>query len=92
MQVIKSLDDASRIEARGAVVEVTSIAQYRPQLTAQTGFHQHVDVLGVAIRVVQSVDIYREIQSHFNKRKKYRSFTPSIATVERMRLVRLSIL
>lgn len=54
VQVIKRLDDARRVEARGRFVEVAAVAKDRPQLAAQARLHQHVHELVVAVRVVQT--------------------------------------
>lgn len=53
VQVIKGLNDAGRVEQSGPVVEMPAVTQDRPQLAAQTGLHQHIDVLVISVRVVQ---------------------------------------
>ena len=55
MQIVKGLDDARRVEASGRVVKVTAITQDRPQFAAKAGLHQHVDVLVIPVRIIQSV-------------------------------------
>lgn len=56
VQVFKGLDDAGRVEAGRVVVEIAAVAQDRPQLAAQAGLHQHVEVLAILERLVQLDD------------------------------------
>ena len=56
VQVVEGLHDAGGVEPGGAVVKVAPVAQDGPQLPAQAGLHQHVEVLAVLERLVQLDD------------------------------------
>ena len=53
VKVVERLHDASRVEARGRVVEIAPVPEDGPELAAQAGLHQHVEVLAVLERFVQ---------------------------------------
>lgn len=53
MQVVKRLHNAGGVEARGAIVKVSAVPQYRPQFPAQAALHQHVEVFAILERLVQ---------------------------------------
>ena len=51
VQVIKGFNNASRVETGRRIVKVAAIPQDRPQFAAETGLHQHVDVLVIPVCV-----------------------------------------
>ena len=54
MEKLEGFYDARDVESRRGIVELTAIAQDRPQFAAKTHFHEHVQVLGVAKRAIES--------------------------------------
>ena len=56
VEVIDGGYDAGHVEPGGGVVEPAAVAQDGPQLAAQAGLHQEVDVLAVAERAVEVGD------------------------------------
>ena len=47
VEVVEGLDDAGGVEAGGAVVKVAAVPQDGPELSAEAGVHEHVEVLSV---------------------------------------------
>ena len=47
VEVVEGLDDAAGVEPRGGVVEVAAVPEDGPELPAQAGLHQHVEILPV---------------------------------------------
>lgn len=56
VKVIKSLKDTRRVEASRRIVKVASVPKNRPQLTAETRFQHHVEILCVLERFVEFDD------------------------------------
>ena len=54
MQIGQSLDYTSRIELGLTLLEAALLAQQRPQLAAQTGFEQQVQILLVLEGLVET--------------------------------------
>lgn len=54
MQVTERLDYATSVETSRRIVERRFVAQNCPQFSAQTDFHQHVQILAVLERSEQS--------------------------------------
>ena len=47
VEVVEGLDDAAGVEPRGGVVKVAAVPEDGPELPAQAGLHQHVEILAV---------------------------------------------
>lgn len=54
VEVIEGLDDAGHEEFGSVVVETAPITHDSPQFSSETDLHQHVHVLSVSVRSVQS--------------------------------------
>lgn len=56
MKIVESLDHASCVKSSGCIIKVPPITQNRPQFTAETALHQHVQVFAIFERLEQLYD------------------------------------
>lgn len=54
MQILECFDDTARYEASGALVEELTLLQHGPDVTAETGLHQEVEILLVTVGFIQA--------------------------------------
>ena len=47
MEIIKGLHNTACVESGGGVIEIATISENGPELSAETGVHQHVEVFSV---------------------------------------------